>query len=110
MRRLPGSLSQRQSVVSRRSDATGAGGDSMSLRLRNRWQYRGKGKRGEDRWKWQAFLDDDGTGDLGRVSSVEYVLHPTFKIPRRIITDPADGFLLKTGGWGSFVLRAFVDM
>lgn len=82
----------------------------MSLRLRNRWSYRGEGERGRERWNWQAFLGDDGTGDLARVTLVEYVLHPTFKNPRRTVTDPANGFEMKTNGWGTFMLRAFVTM
>jgi transcription initiation factor IIF auxiliary subunit len=77
----------------------------MALRLRNKWNYKGK-----DRWRWEAFLDDDGSGELADVDFVEYVLHPTFRDPIRTIQDPAGGFGLKTEGWGTFMLKAFVHM
>lgn len=73
------------------------------MKLRNRWNYRG-----EDRWDWEAFIDDEGKGDLSDVEYVEYVLHPTFLNPIRRIADPAGGFILRTNGWGTFELSAFV--
>jgi transcription initiation factor IIF auxiliary subunit len=75
----------------------------MSLRLRNTWDYKGK-----DWWKWEAFLDDDGSGELSQVQSVEYVLHETFPNPIQRIDSPVGGFRLKTSGWGTFDLIAFV--
>jgi transcription initiation factor IIF auxiliary subunit len=75
----------------------------MALKLRNRWKYRGN-----DWWEWEAFLDDGGSGELQHVVSVEYVLHPTFRNPVREVRDPAGGFRLATGGWGTFSLKAFV--
>jgi len=75
----------------------------MSLRIRNRWKYTG-----HNWWEWEAFLDDQGSGELSRVKRVKYVLHPTFPESIREITDPNGGFVLKTGGWGEFELRAFV--
>jgi len=77
----------------------------MSLRIRNKWKYEGN-----DRWAWSAFLDDDNTGELKDVEYVEYVLHETFPEPRRIIDDPKNGFMLDTGGWGTFVLKAFAHL
>jgi len=75
----------------------------MTLQLGNHWHYEG-----QERWSWEAFLDDGGSGDLGNVDHVEYVLHPTFPDPVRTVKDPAGGFSLKTAGWGSFELKAFV--
>ena len=81
----------------------------MALKLRNRWTFVGdEGK--DDRWKWEAFLDDCGTGELADVDFVEYVLHPTFRNPIREVDDPEGGFLLRTNGWGEFALNAFVHM
>ena len=74
----------------------------LRLRLRNRWQYEG-----EDKWKWIAFVDDGGSGDLSKVESVKYVLHPTFPKPVRTITEREGGFPIETAGWGSFELLAF---
>ena len=75
----------------------------MALRLRNSWSYRGA-----DRWDWKIYVDDSGSGELKDVDYVEYVLHPTFAQPVRRITDPTDGFALKTNGWGTFEVTAFV--
>ena len=77
----------------------------MPLRIRNRWQYKDN-----DRWDWQAFLEDEGTGELDQVESVEYVLHPTFPNPIRKVTTPHNQFELSTNGWGTFELKAFVNI
>jgi transcription initiation factor IIF auxiliary subunit len=77
----------------------------VSLKLRSRWKYTG-----DDWWEWEAFLDDEGIGELAQVEYVKYVLNPTFADPVRQISDPIGGFALKTGGWGEFVLKAFVYM
>lgn len=77
----------------------------MTLKLRNRWNYQG-----DDWWKWEAFLDDEGSGELDRVNYVKYVLHPTFYNPIREVTKKDGGFVLETEGWGSFNLKAFVYM
>ncbi len=52
----------------------------------------------------------EGTGELVQVDHVKYVLHPTFPDPVQVITNPNGGFVLKTGGWGEFNLKAFVYM
>lgn len=75
----------------------------MPLRIRNKWNYKG-----EDWWEWEAFIDDDGSGELNDIEYVEYVLHPTFLDPIRTITDKKSKFLLETSGWGTFNLKAFV--
>lgn len=75
----------------------------MQLKLKNRWNYKGN-----DWWEWEAFLDDEGSGDLQRVDHVEYVLHESFPNPVRRVDDPSDGFALHTSGWGVFEITAFV--
>jgi transcription initiation factor IIF auxiliary subunit len=75
----------------------------MTLRLRNRWSYRGDGG-----WDWEAFLDDSGSGELRRVEFVDYLLHETFPEPRRRVADPDGGFRLAAAGFGDFDLKAFV--
>lgn len=75
------------------------------MKLRNRWNYKG-----EDLWSWEAFIDDEGSGEFEKIDHVEYVLHPTFPQPIRRIDDPEGGFVMKTEGWGIFDLKAFVHM
>jgi transcription initiation factor IIF auxiliary subunit len=75
------------------------------MRIRNRWKYAGN-----DRWDWEAFLDDGGTGLLDDVRSVDYVLHPTFPKPLRAITTRDNQFAMQSNGWGTFELKAFVNM
>lgn len=74
----------------------------MSLRLRNHWNYKG-----EDWWEWEAFLDDDESGELHEIDFVRYVLHPTFPDPIRISRDRDYNFNLETAGLGEFKLKAF---
>ena len=80
----------------------------MNLKLRNRWKYIADND--GDWWEWEAFLDDSDSGDLSKVDSVEYVLHPTFDEPIVEVDDPDGGFVLDTGGWGEFTLKAFVHL
>jgi transcription initiation factor IIF auxiliary subunit len=75
----------------------------MTLRLRNKWSYRGDGC-----WDWEAFLDDGGSGELRRVSFVDYLLHATYPQPRRRVADAEGGFRLAATGFGDFELEAFV--
>ena len=75
----------------------------MSLRLRNKWHYKGKGL-----WDWEVFLDDNGSGELSRVDYVEYILHPTFPVPIRKVVERRKGFVFRAEGWGAFELKAFV--
>ncbi|MCW5966668.1 MAG: hypothetical protein KIT83_21700, partial [Bryobacterales bacterium] len=43
---------------------------------------------------------------LDRVELVEWTLHPTFPNPIRKSTDRANKYILETGGWGTFPIRA----
>ena len=76
----------------------------MKFKLKNDWEYMG-----EDRWDWEVYLVSDNPADLDAVDSVKYILHPTFANPIRIIKDREDGFRLKTNGWGTFEITAFVN-
>lgn len=76
----------------------------MNLRLKNSWEYKGN-----DRWDWSVFLEDDGTGEIENIVFVEYILHPTFPNPRRVNTDRKNKFALSTNGWGVFLIRAFAN-
>lgn len=76
----------------------------MSLRLRNSWKYVGN-----KRWDWEIFLEDDGSGEIDNIASVEYILHPTFPDPRRIVSNRKSKFKLKSNGWGVFWIKAFAN-
>jgi transcription initiation factor IIF auxiliary subunit len=76
----------------------------MALKIKNKWNYGGNGH-----WKWEAFIDDNSSGELNDVEFVEYVLHPTFYNPIRRIQDKTSQFKLETEGWGTFRLKAFVQ-
>jgi transcription initiation factor IIF auxiliary subunit len=69
----------------------------MSLKLKNRWKHKG-----EDWWEWEAFIDDEGSGDLSQVDYVKYVLHPTFPNPVQEIKNPTGGFVLKPRAGANF--------
>lgn len=77
----------------------------MNLRLRNNWKLAG-----EDRWKWSVFLEDDASGEIDKVKSVQYILHPTFKNPIQLRENRENKFALNASGWGTFMIKAFVNM
>ena len=65
-------------------------------------------RRGDQDWyEWKVFVDEDND-TLNKIDHVEYLLHPTFPNPRRIVADRESKFALRTGGWGQFRLRARV--
>jgi len=76
----------------------------MNLKLRNDWKYIG-----DDRWDWEVYLVSDNPDDLDTVENVKYILHPTFQNPIRVINKRQGGFRLKTDGWGTFSITAFVN-
>ena len=74
----------------------------MDLKLQNSWDYHP-----DDSWAWSAYL----TGrDLPNVQYVQYLLHPSFSKPVRVVDDPANGFRLESEGWGPFELKAIVHL
>jgi hypothetical protein len=59
-------------------------------------------------WKWEAHLDDQGSGDLNKVEYVEYTLHQALPEPVRRVDDPKGGFRVEAEIKRSFVLKASV--
>jgi hypothetical protein len=76
--------------------------DDLQLRLKNSsvWQ-------GTDRWKWSVWVDGKQES-IEQVDRVEYILHPTFPDPVRLVTDRASNFKLNSKGWGEFMIHANV--
>ena|SRR3989442_13116812 len=64
---------------------------------------------GDDWWQWQVWLEGSDD-DLDHVEFVQWTLHPTFPDPIRKSHDRLHKFQLKTGGWGTFPIRALVQM
>ncbi|KAI9498083.1 yeats family-domain-containing protein [Zychaea mexicana] len=58
-------------------------------------------------WKIKLVAVDGGKEKKGRLTElldhVEYILHPTFKDPRRVVTK--EPYLLQEKGWGEFDMR-----
>ena len=74
------------------------------LKIKNNWNYKGS-----DRWDWEIFIDDQGTGELNQIDFVEYILHPTFRNPIRKSLDRESGFKIKTNGWGTFPIKVIIN-
>jgi transcription initiation factor IIF auxiliary subunit len=64
---------------------------------------------GDDWWEWSVWVEGR-KADLDRIEYVEWTLHPTFPKPIRRIDDRSTKFRLETGGWGTFLIRARVEM
>ncbi len=64
---------------------------------------------GEDWWKWAVWVEGSDAA-LDRIKFVEWNLHPTFPDPVRTISDRDSKFRLKTAGWGTFPIRARVQL
>ncbi len=54
-------------------------------------------------WRWSIWLEGS-EGELDKLQSVTYQLHPTFTNPIRTITNRKSGFRLKSSGWGQFMI------
>jgi transcription initiation factor IIF auxiliary subunit len=76
--------------------------DKLQIRLKNSsaWQ-------GGDRWKWSVWVEGKPE-TIEQIDRVEYLLHPTFPNPLRVITNPASNFRLDSKGWGEFMVHAKV--
>jgi hypothetical protein len=74
----------------------------MSYRIAQDFEYVGK-----DYWRWSAWIEADDA-ELDKVKEVVWILHPSFKEPRRVVTERSDNFRLNTAGWDDFLLRAQV--
>ena len=77
----------------------------MKIKLKNDWKYVN-----DDRWDWEVYIVSDDPEDLDQIASVKYILHDTFPNPIRTIKNPEGGFRLKTNGWGTFLVKAFVNL
>ncbi len=75
--------------------------------IRQSERYVGPHRGESDWWDWSVWLEGSPE-DLDRVASVEWILHPTFPQPVRVVKDPATNFRLDTGGWGVFLIHATV--
>jgi transcription initiation factor IIF auxiliary subunit len=64
---------------------------------------------GDDWWDWSVWIDAD-SAELARIDRVTWHLHPTFPQPVREQTNRGENFRLSTAGWGTFRIRADVDM
>ena len=58
---------------------------------------------GDDWWSWWIWIEG-ADADLDKVDHVVYTLHSTFGNPVRKIKDRDSKFVLKTEGWGTFML------
>ena len=58
-------------------------------------------------WKWAVWIEGSEEA-LNEVEYVEWLLHPTFPNPVRMIKDRSQKFKLETGGWGVFPIHAKV--
>lgn len=62
----------------------------------------------EGRWGWEIHLAGPAEA-LDRVRAVLYRLHPTFPDPDRRIDTRANGFQLRTSGWGTFTVKIEIE-
>ena len=60
-------------------------------------------KASEKHWNWRVWLEGPAA-ELGKIDSVTYQLHSTFKNPLRQSRDRASGFMIKSSGWGQFMI------
>lgn len=75
----------------------------MTLRFNNYSMLTGE-KYGDYYYDWCVFVDEDASV-INSIASVEYILHPTFPNPVRVIEDKSSGFALYSAGWGFFEIK-----
>jgi transcription initiation factor IIF auxiliary subunit len=71
--------------------------------------FQSENYQGDDWWKWSVWVEGKDE-DLDRIDYVEWTLHPTFPDPIRQSRDRGQKFRLETGGWGTFQIRARVQL
>jgi hypothetical protein len=76
--------------------------DNTQIKIKNSSTWRGK-----DRWSWSLWIEGESQY-LDEIDRVEYVLHPTFPEPVRVVRDRASSFQLESKGWGEFMVHAKV--
>lgn len=75
----------------------------MSIRFKNYSMFTKK-VQGDDWYEWCVFVDSD-KAEVRRIKHVEYTLHPTFRDPKRLVTDKEHRFALVSDGWGGFPIK-----
>src|SRR5262245_61158701 len=75
-----------------------------AFRIRQGYEYQS-----HDRWRWWVWIDAE-PADLARVERVIWKLHETFPQPVVEVTNRADNFRLERIGWGTFELRAEMQL
>ncbi len=68
------------------------------VKINGKIPYRKFSAKGREHFNLKIYVE----GDLSKLESVEYNLHPTFRFPRREIYDASDGFPLEIWTWGEF--------
>jgi len=76
--------------------------DDLQLKLKHSSAWQGK-----DRWKWSVWVEGKHES-IEQIDRVEYILHPTFPNPVRLITNRSSNFKLESKGWGEFMIHANV--
>lgn len=62
---------------------------------------------GSKNWSWNVWIEGPSV-ELGKVVSVKYFLHSTFKNPIHLATNKSSKFKLSGSGWGEFNIKAEV--
>ena len=77
---------------------------AQNVHVGNTYCYKGQG-----RFDWELSLRDDPT-TLKKIGYVTYTLDPSFPDPVRAVCDnAANGFALKSSGWGEFSVYIKVE-
>jgi hypothetical protein len=76
----------------------------MSLSIHQSHRYMGS-----DHWQWQAWLEGPAE-ELAAVRQVDWLLHPSFTPSVVSSSDAGNGFRLESGGWGTFMLQARLNL
>lgn len=82
--------------------SSGAKQESMPLKVRQGCDYRG-----QDWWGWSVWIEAVDSV-LDEIEYVEYSLHPTFPNPVQRVTNREENFLIKSEGWGEFMLGVHI--
>lgn len=58
-------------------------------------------------YHWDVFLTGSDE-ELDQVQKVEYRLHSSFRNPVRIVSTRETAFMLRSAGWGEFVMQVVI--
>lgn len=87
-------------------DFSDSGGHDVTLRIKN-YAKEVAGRAGRRWFKWKVFVDEPEE-KLDEIRQVEYVLHPTFPNPKRVVKERKSAFALESAGWGNFSMLVSV--